>query len=61
MRQPIKITCPECGRILGDTDDSLDCNFNCRGCKNTVHVKMTIAHAADYLKETKEEDNGKSE
>lgn len=61
MMKPIKITCPECGRILGDTDKSLDCNFNCRGCKNTVNVKITIAHAADYLKEEdKEEIDGES-
>lgn len=52
----IKITCPNCGRILGDTNESLDCNINCRGCKQTVSVKMVVAHAADYLKEINEKE-----
>lgn len=49
-----KITCPECGRILGDTDKSMDARLNCRGCKKTVDIKIRIAHCADYL--TKKED-----
>lgn len=50
-----KITCPECGRILGDTDKSLDARLNCRGCKKTVDIKIQIVHCADYLN-IKEED-----
>lgn len=46
----MKIKCPNCGRILGDTEKSLDCNFNCRGCKTTVHVQVTIAKTNDYFK-----------
>ena len=46
----VKITCPKCGRILGDTEKSLDCNLNCNGCKSTVRVRMTVASAKDYLK-----------
>lgn len=58
----VKITCPSCGRILGDTKDSVDCNFNCRGCKKTVRVKITVAKVADYLNYNKEEKkDGKSE
>lgn len=45
----IKITCPECGRILGDTDSSMDAHLNCRGCKKTVDIKIKVVHAADYL------------
>lgn len=46
----IKIICPNCKRILGDTDKTVDCNFNCRGCKKTVHIKMKVANFADYIK-----------
>lgn len=45
----IKIICPNCKRILGDTDKSIDCNFNCRGCKKTVHIKMKVASYQDYI------------
>lgn len=45
----IRIICPNCKRILGDTDESLDCNFNCRGCKKTVHIKMKVANYKDYI------------
>lgn len=45
----MKIKCPKCGRILGDTDKSLDANINCRSCKKAVRVKIKIARAADYL------------
>lgn len=53
-----KITCPECGRILGDTDKSIDARINCRGCKKTVDIKIQITHCADYLniKEEKTDD-----
>ena len=46
----IKIICPNCKRILGDTDRTVDCNFNCRGCKKTVHIKMKVANYQDYIK-----------
>lgn len=50
-----KITCPACGRILGDTNESMDARLNCRGCKQTVDIKIRVAHCADYLaKEIKE-------
>ena len=45
-----KILCPNCHRILGDTDRSLDCNFNCRGCKKTVKIKLKVANYRDYIK-----------
>lgn len=53
----IKIICPNCGRILGDTETSLDCNINCRGCKTTAHIKMKIQNICDFyeLKKTKED------
>ena len=46
----IRIICPKCKRILGDTDTSIDCNMNCRGCKSTVHIHMEVASFSDYLK-----------
>ena len=45
----VRIICPNCKRILGDTDRSIDCNLNCRGCKEIVHVKMKVASFADYI------------
>lgn len=51
----IRIICPNCKRILGDTDKSLDCRMNCRGCKKTVDIKMEIASFADYLKNNAKE------
>ena len=45
-----KILCPNCRRVLGDTDKSLDCNFNCRGCKKTVKIRLKIANFNDYIK-----------
>ena len=54
----IQIRCPRCNRILGDTDNSLDCVINCPKCRKPVNVRMTIVKAADYLpKEIKEENN----
>lgn len=47
----MKITCPNCHRILGDTEKDIDANLNCRGCKKTVRVCVRFTHAADYLKE----------
>lgn len=46
----LRIICPNCKRILGDTDKSIDCNMNCRGCKQTVHIKMKVASFSDYIK-----------
>lgn len=45
----VKIKCPKCDRILGDTDKSLDANLNCRGCKEAVRINVQIAQSADYL------------
>ena len=43
----IKIRCPKCGWILGDTDKSLDCVINCPKC-NAVKVRMKVATFAEY-------------
>lgn len=45
----VRIICPKCKRILGDTDKSIDCRMNCRGCKQTVDIKMKVASFADYI------------
>ena len=53
----IKIYCPQCGRILGDTEKSIDANINCRGCKTTQHIVMEVKRISDYYKlNTKEEE-----
>lgn len=51
-----KIRCPNCGRILGDTNCSIDCNLNCRGCKQAVAVKLVMASTTDYYKHKEEDD-----
>lgn len=56
-----KILCPNCSRILGDTDESMNARLNCRGCKSTVSVKIRVAHCADYLNKKEEEKDDKSE
>lgn len=58
--QPMKVRihCPKCGRILGDTEKSLDGLWiNCPSCREAVKIKITVAEMADYLKE---EENDKS-
>ena len=55
-----KINCPNCGRILGDTNESMDARLNCRGCKQTVDVKIRVAHCADYLNVKKEKADDES-
>lgn len=50
MSSVTRIICPNCKRILGDTDKSIDCNMNCRGCKKTVHIRIEVASFADYIK-----------
>ena len=45
----IKIRCPKCGWILGDTEKTLDCNLNCPKC-NRVKVKMKVVSFSDYYK-----------
>lgn len=52
----IKIRCPNCGRIIGDTEKGLDCNFNCRGCKKTVPIKIYVAKSTDYFKKGGKDD-----
>lgn len=45
----IKIVCPKCGRVLGDTNKSVDCNINCKNCKKTVRIRIKVANSVDYL------------
>lgn len=53
----VRIICPNCGRILGDTNQSIDATLNCNGCKKRVHVQMSIVHFEDYFKDNKEDDD----
>lgn len=52
-----KIVCPNCGRVLGETKDSLKATLCCRGCKDKVQVNILVAKAADYLPERKTEND----
>lgn len=55
----IKIRCPNCGWVLGDTEKSIDCVINCPKC-NAVKVKMKVATFEDYNKLIRKESNDKS-
>lgn len=46
----LKIRCPKCGWVLGDTEKSLDCVLNCPKC-NAVRIRMQVVSFADYYKE----------
>lgn len=50
MSSAIKIKCPKCGWILGDTEKSLDCVLNCPKC-NAVKVKMNVVSFSEYYKD----------
>lgn len=52
----VRIICPHCGRILGDTDKSIDAVINCSGCKKRAQIKMKIVHFEDYFKPTNKEE-----
>lgn len=39
----VKIKCPKCGWVLGDTTKSVDCVVNCPKC-NAVRINMKIAN-----------------
>lgn len=57
----VRITCPNCGRVLGDTDKSIDAVINCNGCKQRAHIRMNVVRFDDYFKELQEkEENDKS-
>lgn len=51
----VKINCPNCGRILGDTDQSIKAVLNCNACKKHVDINITVVKFDDYFKETKQE------
>lgn len=51
----IRITCPNCGRVLGDTEQSIDAVLNCNGCKRRVRIRMTVTNFKDYLANIKKE------
>lgn len=45
----VKIKCPKCGWVLGDTTKSVDCVVNCPKC-NAVRVNMKVASFDGYIK-----------
>lgn len=55
----IKIYCPTCGRVLGDTEKSIDCQINCPRCK-TQRIKMKVQSVADFYELIRKEQNDKS-
>lgn len=48
----VKIKCPKCQRVLGDTNRSLDATLNCPNCKK-VDVRITFADSTDYFNHKK--------
>lgn len=48
----IKLTCPKCGRILGDTNESIDAILNCNGCKEHVRIRMRVVRFKDYFEDS---------
>lgn len=56
MSSAIKIKCPKCGWILGDTEKSIDCVLNCPKC-NAVRVKMNVVSFSDYYKSILEKES----
>lgn len=53
----VRITCPNCGRVLGDTEQSIDAVLNCNACKQHVRVRMKVTNFKDYLVNLKQEQN----
>lgn len=52
----MKINCPKCGRVMGDTDQSLDAHLNCKRC-GEQKISVRVANFNDYLKvDTDQED-----
>lgn len=47
----VRIVCPNCGRILGDTDHSIDAVINCTGCKQRAHIRMKVVRFEDYFEQ----------
>ena len=44
----MKIKCPTCGRIIGDTQSTLDAHINCKRCgEQEIHIR--IASFNDYI------------
>lgn len=52
----IKIRCPKCNWILGDTEQSVDCVLNCPKC-NAVKVKMRVVNFKQYNDLIRKEQN----
>ena len=53
----VKIYCPKCGRVLGDTDRDLNgVRINCHSCKQAVEIKLKILKSCDYLKKSDEKE-----
>ena len=45
----MKINCPKCGRVIGDTEKSLDAHINCKRC-GEQKITIRVANFNDYLK-----------
>ena len=54
----MKIKCPTCGRVLGDTTKSLDARLNCKRCgEQEIHIR--IASFDNYIKKEETHDESK--
>lgn len=45
----IKLKCPQCGRVLGDTTKSIDCTLNCRD-HGAQHIAIKVADFGGIFK-----------
>lgn len=54
----MKITCPKCSRVIGDTQSNLDAHINCKRCgEQEIHVRT--ATFKDYIKAPEAEETTK--
>lgn len=54
----VKITCPKCSRVIGDTQSNLDAHINCKRCgEQEIHVRT--ATFKDYIKAPEAEETTK--
>ncbi len=49
----IKLRCPKCHRILGESNQSFDGILNCRWCKDKVKIRVVKAETYDYFTKCK--------
>lgn len=49
-----KVICPSCGRVLGDTEQNMSANLNCKQCGTQ---RIRVIFASTIAKQTRLEQN----